>query len=181
MSYKYYKIKNSKPDNIKDKIKIKKVVYDDANLLLRIHNTAVKNGYFASKKIVKKKDHLNWFKQKLKSKKSYIFIGIFNNKKFGYVRFDEIKSKLYEVSIGNLPFFYGRGLGSIMLRSSIKKFSKIKNNVKIVSVVKKFNIRSEKCFLKNNFVKTKFNKIKHKTINSFNLMKDNYFEYKLNL
>ena len=96
-----------------------------------------------------------WFKNKLKSENFITFIGNKNQKKFGYVSFDEIKKNIFEVRIGNLPNFYNKGLGSLMLSISLKKFFKKYKPKKIISVVKKFNKRSSKCFLKNGFKKKK--------------------------
>ena len=151
---------------------------EDAKLLLKIHNASVKGGFFSLKNLVVYRDHIEWFKKKLKSN-SKIYIGKNSSKKkFGYVRFDEVKSNIFEVSLGNLPSFYGKGLGSLMLEKSIKKFKKNYKSKKITAIVKKFNVRSEKCFLKNNFIKVKFDKKKHYAINKINLKKEYYFELK---
>ena len=78
---------------------------EDAELLLKIHNASVKRGYFNSNNLIVYKDHIEWFKKKLKSN-SKIYIGKNSiNKKFGYVRFDEVKSNIFQVSLGNLPSF----------------------------------------------------------------------------
>jgi len=151
---------------------------EDAKLLLKIHNTNVKRGYFNSNNLIIYKDHIEWFKKKLKSN-SKIYIGKNSiKKKFGYVRFDEVKSNIFEVSLGNLPSFHGKGLGSLMLAKSIKKFKKKYKPKKIISAVKKFNVRSAKCFLKNKFVKVKFDKKRHFTINKIDPKKEYYFELK---
>ena len=151
---------------------------EDAKLLLKIHNASVKGGYLNSKNLIVYKDHIEWLKRKFKSN-SKIYIGKnFIKKKFGYVRFDEVKSNIFEVSLGNLPSFYGKGLGSLMLEKSIKKFKKNYKPKKIISVVKKFNVRSTKCFLKNNFVKVKFDKKKNFTIKKIDSKKEYYFELK---
>ena len=151
---------------------------EDAKLLLKIHNASVKGGYFNSNNLIVYKDHIEWFKKKLKSN-SKIYIGKNSiKKKFGYVRFDEVKSNIFEVSLGNLPSFYGKGFGSLILEKSIKKFKKNYKPKKIISVVKKFNVRSAKCFLKNKFVKVKFDKKRHFTINKISPKKEYYFELK---
>ena len=148
----------------------------DAKLLLKIHNCNVKAGFFNSKDLASYKDHIEWYKKKLKSN-SVIYVGKNSNKKkFGYVRFDEVKKNIFEVSLGNLPNFYGKGLGSLMLEKSVKKFRKNYKQKKIISVVKKFNERSIKSFLKNTFIKVKFDKKKHFTMNKFNPNKEYYFE-----
>ena len=40
---------------------------EDAKLLFKIHNASVKGGYFNSKNLIVYKDHIEWFKNKLKS------------------------------------------------------------------------------------------------------------------
>ena len=109
--------------------------------------------------------------------KSKIFIGKIKSYKFGFTRFDHIDKKNYEVSIGILSKNYNEGLGTKLLKLSIKKFTKIYKPKKIVCLIIKTNKRSEQCFKKNNFKLIKFNKRKHKTYNVLNLQKDNYFEY----
>tara|TARA_B110000027_G_C16113411_1_gene298939 strand:+ start:1285 stop:1791 length:507 start_codon:yes stop_codon:yes gene_type:complete len=151
---------------------------EDAKLLLKIHNASISGGFFKSKNLIIYKDHIEWLKKKLKSN-SKIYIGKNSSKKkFGYVRFDEVKNNIFEVSLGNLANFYGKGLGSSMLEKSIKKFKKNYKPKKIISAVKKFNTRSVKCFLKNDFVKVKFDKKKHYTINKLNTKKEYYLEFK---
>ena len=94
------------------------------------------------------------------------------------MRFDETKKNIFEISIGILPSYYGKGLGTLMLKKSIKKFKIKYKPKKIICAVKKFNIRSLKCFLKNGFIKVKFNKRKHSTINNLNIKQEYYLELK---
>ena len=159
-------------------IRVVKARISDARLIIKIHNSAVRNRYFNSINQVQFNKHLVWFKKKLISKKTEIYLGKVNNIKFGYVRFEEIKKKVFEISLGNLPIYYNKGLGTILLKKSLIKFGKKYKAKKVISTVKKFNIRSQKVFLKNGFIKTKFNHKKHFTINKFNIRKENYFEHK---
>jgi len=161
------------------KLNIKEANLNDAGFLLKIHNTSVAGGYFHSKNLVKYSEHIKWFKSKLNSKNSQIYIGKKNRIRFGYVRFDKVENNIFEVSLGNLPIFYSKGLGSKMLGYSIQKFIKNFSPKKITSVIKRSNIRSQKSFLKNGFVKTNFNIKKHKTIKKINKNKENYFELKI--
>ena len=66
----------------------------DAKFLLYTHNIHTKNGYNISTNVVKFKDHIKWYRKKLKSKNSKIYIGYKNKAKFGYVRFDRIKNRV---------------------------------------------------------------------------------------
>jgi len=158
-------------------IYLRKAKVEDCKLLLKIHNTNSKQGFFISKNIINFKDHIKWFKNKIKSN-SKIYIGKVRSSKkdFGYVRFDRTKNKIYQVSIGNLPNFLGKGLGTMMLDKSIKKFVKADKPSKIICVIKKFNTRSYKCFLSNGFLRIKFDKKKHLVLNKFNTLKEDYFE-----
>ena len=159
-------------------VSIRLAKFQDYKLLLKIYNAGVIRGYFNSTTPINSKDHIVWLKKQLKSN-SKIYIGKnFNKKEFGYVRFDQIKNNLFYVSLGNLPNFYGKGLGSLMLEKSIKRFKKDYKSKKIIAVVKKSNNRSVKCFLKNGFLKVKFNKKKHFATNKFNSKKNYYFELK---
>ena len=160
------------------KISLKTCKFKDAKFLMNVYNSAVKGGFYNSTKMVVLKDHNKWLKLKLKSKSSKIYIGYKNKKKFGYVRFDKVKNNIFEVSIGNDTKFYGKKLGTAMLRISIKKFINRYKPKKITSTVKKSNIRSQRCFLINNFKLVKFNKKKHVGINKINTKKGNYYEYK---
>lgn len=163
---------------MRKKISANLATIEDAKLLFKIQNASVKRGFFNSNNLIAYKDHIEWFKKKLKSN-SKIYIGKNSiKKKFGYVRFDEVKGNIFEVSLGNLPSFYGKGLGTLMLAKSIKKFKKKYKPKKIISAVKKFNIRSAKCFLKNKFVKVKFDKKRHFTMNKIDPKKEYYLELK---
>ena len=79
----------------------------------------------------------------LKTKNSQIYIGQKNKNKFGYVRFDKRKNRVYEISIANLPNFYSKGLGTKMLNLSLRKFIKEYNPKKITAVISKFNMKKD--------------------------------------
>ena len=97
--------------------------------------------------------HDKWFKKNLKNKKIKFYIGslIYKNKKkkVGVVRFD-IKSKYALVSINLNPVMRGKSLSYILLSGSIKKFFKFKK-IKLIAEIKKNNLASINCFLKNSF------------------------------
>ncbi len=161
------------------KIKIRKAKFSDSKFLLKIHNESIKRKYINSTFINNKNIIIwnKWLKDKLNSNNFIIYIGkTKNEKRFGYLSFEEIKKNIFEVRIGNLPTFYGKGLGSSMLSISIKKFLKRHKPKKVISIVKKINIRSSRCFLKNGFEKKKINSKKHFILKKFNLKKDDYYE-----
>ena len=63
-----------------------------------------------------------------------------------------------------------------MLSKSLQKFLKLHKPKKIISIVKKNNIRSSKCFLKNGFKKKKINFKKSFISKKMDVKKDEYFE-----
>jgi L-amino acid N-acyltransferase YncA len=160
-------------------ISIKTCKHNDAKFILSVYNSAIKRKYFSRTRSVKLKDHLKWLDTKLKEKITRIYIGFLNKKRIGYTRFDQVKRHCYEVSIGISPKYYDKGFGSIMIKKAMKKFINLSKLKKISSVVKKNNFRSHKFFLKNGFKLIKFNKMKHFTINKFDLKQLNYYEKKI--
>ena len=150
---------------MKNKIKLKLCNSKDVVFLYKLYNFLVKNKYFKTKNTIKYKDHKNWFKEILNTDSSKIYIGYYNSNKFGYVRFNRIKHKIYKVSIGCKLEYQNKGYGTSLLKFALKKFiSKEKPN-KIISLIKKNNISSQKCFIKNDFKKSKYKK-------------NNYYSYK---
>ena len=164
---------------MKKNVSVKICKLKDARFLLEVYNSGITGGFFKSNKTIKFKDHILWLKKKLNNSSSKIYIGYKNKIKFGYARFDKIKINIFEVSICNHHKYYGKGLGTKMLRLAIKKFIKYNKAKKIISVVKRSNFLSQKCFLKNNFKKIKFDRIKHRTHNKINTKKEYYYEYLL--
>jgi L-amino acid N-acyltransferase YncA len=106
-----------------------------------------------NKKKITLEAHNKWFDKNLKNKKIKFYIGYLikknKKKKVGVVRFD-IKSKHALVSINLNPLMRGQNLSYILLASGIKKFLKFKKK-KLIAEIKKKNLASIKCFLKNKF------------------------------
>jgi hypothetical protein len=106
-----------------------------------------------NKKKITLEAHNKWFNKNLKNKKIKFYIGFLikknKKKKVGVVRFD-IKSKHVLVSINLNPLMRGQNLSYILLASGIKKFLKFKKK-KLIAEIKKKNLASIKCFLKNKF------------------------------
>ena len=103
-------------------------------------------------------------------KKTFIFIGTFNKKTIGYVRFDEIYKRKYNISIALNNSFVGKGLGTKFLKNSIVKLTKTRNVEMIRSIVKKKNIHSVNFFLKNNFLEVLKQKTKENDYQYFKLI-----------
>ena len=77
------------------------------------------------------------------------FSGKRERKKVGVVRFNN-KNKYALVSINLNPIMRKKKLSYVLLAAGIKKFLKFKK-IKLIAEIKKNNLASIKCFLKNGF------------------------------
>ena len=106
-----------------------------------------------NKKKITLESHNKWFKKNLKNPKVKSYMGYLGKKnkkkKVGVVRFN-IKSEYALVSINLNPTTRGKGLSYILLAASMKKFFKFKK-IKLIAEIKKNNLASINCFLKNKF------------------------------
>jgi len=152
------------------KIELKIAKINHAKFLYVLYNYSIKKGFSKTIKKISYKNHLNWFKKKIKEKFTKIFIGYLGLKKIGYVRYEKISKNKYIVSIAVHPTHIGKGLGGNLLKLSIKKFKRNKEFISLFALVKKNNLPSHKIFLKNNFkLKNKLPKlIVSKNIKNFN-------------
>ena len=106
-----------------------------------------------NKKKITLEAHSKRCKKNINNKKIKFYIGYFvkrnQKKKIGVVRFN-IKRKFALVSINLNPSMRGKSLSYILLSGAIKKFFKFKK-IKLIAEIKKNNLASIKCFLKNRF------------------------------
>ena len=134
---------------------IKKVTKKDL-LEIWIWKNDKKTIFFSKKKkVISLKEHSKWFNINLHDDKVKFYIGLLRNrkknvkKKIGIVRFD-IKKQHALVSINLNPIMRGKKLSYILLLAAIKKFLKFKK-IKLIAEIKKNNLASINCFLKNKF------------------------------
>ena len=132
---------------------IQKIIKKDSLDIWLWRNDKKSIFFSKNKKKITLEAHNRWFKKNLNNKKIKFYIGLIvsknQKKKVGVVRFN-IKSKYALVSINLNPVMRGKKLSYILLASGIKKFLKFKK-IKLISVIKKNNFASIKCFLKNGF------------------------------
>ena len=104
-------------------IKLNKFKKQDINFLFKLRNKREVRKYSLNRKIISKKEHKKWFDQKLKDKKSKIFIIIIKKHKVGYIRLD--KKEYWLVSISILKNFRNKTIGkkalSILQNQSFPK------------------------------------------------------------
>jgi RimJ/RimL family protein N-acetyltransferase len=132
---------------------IKNATKKDSLEIWRWRNDKKSIFFSKNKKKITLNVHNKWFRKNLKNKKIKFYIGCLvkrnQKKKVGVVRFN-IKSKFALVSINLNPVMRGKNLSYILLARAIKNFFKFKK-IKLISEIKKNNLASIRCFLKNGF------------------------------
>jgi RimJ/RimL family protein N-acetyltransferase len=134
-------------------MKIQKIIKKDLLDIWLWRNDKKSIFFSKNKKKITLEAHNRWFKKNLNNKKIKFYIGRIvsknQKKKVGVVRFN-IKSKYALVSINLNPVMRSKSLSYILLAAGIKKFLKFKK-IKLIAEIKKNNLASIKCFLKNGF------------------------------
>jgi len=132
---------------------IKKITKKNSLDILLWRNDKKSIFFSKNKKKITLEAHNTWFEKNLNDRKIKFYIGsiVKNNqkKKVGVVRFN-FKRKYALVSINLNPVMRGKSLSYILLAGSIKKFFKFKK-IKLIAEIKKSNLASINCFLKNSF------------------------------
>lgn len=123
--------------------KFKTATLKDKKFLLDLKNekSARKNSKNDSK--ISKSSHEVWLLNFLKKRSNKLLITSYKKNLIGYVRYEEIFSKIYKVSINIKPKFRNMGFGKLML---IKSENKIKKGSILISEIKITNIKSIKSF-----------------------------------
>lgn len=140
----------------KKNILIRECKIQDSMFIYDLYNSNVKKKNFNQNKTVTFKSHQKWIKNILKSKKSIIYIGLFDTK-FGYVRIENLFDNFFNISIAVTDKHIGMGYSGKFLNLSINKFLKKRKNSFLFSFVKKNNFRSKNFFLSNSFFEIKVN------------------------
>ena len=96
-------------------------------------------------------EHEKWFKTKIKDSYTSIYIACSGKDKVGSIRFED-KGEAVKVNVMLNPDFWGRGLGSKIIKLGTEKFIKQRHGDKqIIAEIKRDNIASLKAFQKAGF------------------------------
>jgi len=142
---------------IKRKITIRKAKISDSKSIWQWRNDPLTRSMFINKDYIEYKDHLKWFKSKLKDKKSFIYIGQAFGKSVGMVRID-VSKNIGEISININPEYRGISLSETLLSDAIQTFRKKKPNCELVANIDKKNTASIKIFRGIGFIRQKSSK-----------------------
>ena len=103
-------------------IKIRKISKNDSKEIFKLRNDKVTRKFSKNQKKLDNSEHKKWFKNIIKFEKNYFYVALFNNKVFGYVRYEKY-DLFYKISISlKQPFiklkllnFLVRGLAKFLV------------------------------------------------------------------
>lgn len=130
-------------------ISFRKAEKKDLEFLFNLHNEeAVKIASFNSNSI-SLDEHREWFKKRLSSNDSFIFIAEFDDQPIAQVRFDLSNCGEAEINIAVIQSSRGRGRGSEILRRLSRQFLKDFPKIEIIrAFIKPDNLASLRSFKK---------------------------------
>ena len=136
-----------------DKIYLRKARKNDMKLLFEWANDPVVRVNSFTNERISLEDHKEWFKNKMNSNNSEIYILCYNDQPAGQIRID-IENKKGIINYSISKNFRGCGLGSIIIDLINDKAKKdLPKLEKLIGKVKEENIGSIKCFEKNDYNK----------------------------
>lgn len=116
-------------------------------------------------------EHKRWFDLKLRDKNTKIYIAKRGIKKAGVIRFEK-KNKLLTVNVNLNPEFFGKGLGSRIIKlGTIRSLREYPQAGKVVAEVISDNIAAKKAFGKSGYVFARKTKKNSKEVDVFEFRK----------
>jgi len=133
-------------------LNIRKIAAEDKDILLEWRNDPRVYRHALNPNPVQKETHEKWFENILKSQTCFFYMGFFDGKKCGTVRYNLLDNETEaEVSISIAPEFQGKGLGFELMKRGEEQL-KLDSKVKIIhATVFNDNAASMSLFLKSNF------------------------------
>lgn len=134
------------------KISIRKANIKDSKLIFDWANEPSVRENSINSYLIDWDSHQIWFKNKLNSDSSFIFI-LEEKIPLGQIRFDRVEeSDGYFIDLSIDKLFRGSSLGSLIIKNGIIELTKLMlKKISIFASVKKENVASIKSFLNNNF------------------------------
>ena len=135
-------------EKILSEFNIRLVKEDDSEDLYNWRNDKRVRVWCCGEKTIDFNDHEKWFRSKIESDKTKIFIAEnVIGEKLGQVRFDETEKGTY-ISVNLNPDFLGKGIGAKLISSATNRYLRDFNTKKIYAEIKDDNISSIKAFEK---------------------------------
>ncbi len=137
---------------MKNNIILNKVTDDDCKYLWVWRNDPKIRNFFLNTGVIPWEEHKKWFYSKIKDTNTKIYIVHQGENKVGVIRF-EIEKDSVKVSVNLNPEFFGKGLGSKIIKLGTEIFLKeTKTKKHIIAKIKKDNIASQKAFEKAGYL-----------------------------
>lgn len=135
-------------DNLGDGLNLREALKEDCrDLWIWRNHPDVRRSSFNERPILWH-EHKKWFNAKIQDRDIKIYVATFKKSKVGVIRFGVKKNDVL-VSVNLNPEFFGRGLGTKIIKLGTEKFMKeTKIHRPIFAEIKKENIASFKAFLK---------------------------------
>ena len=147
------------------RLKLRKSKINDLVSYYKWVNDAKVIKYSFKKKIIQFNEHSKWFQNKLKSKKTKMFILELGSLPIGQIRFDFKKNNTAMIVYSLDPIARNRGWGKKLISLGIKKIYKTgvkkisaevrPENIKSISIFKKLGFSENKFKLKNSYTLNK--------------------------
>jgi UDP-2,4-diacetamido-2,4,6-trideoxy-beta-L-altropyranose hydrolase len=135
-------------------INIRKAAGNDANVYFiwatdpTVRNNSINKGNFTFE------EHIEWFKSKMHSPKTFLYVFELGKTPIGQLRF-ELENDAYTINYSIDKNYRGQGLSDILIRMGIKKLcAAIKTRPRLFAMVRAGNIASSKAFNYNTFKMT---------------------------
>ena len=133
-------------------INLRKAAVEDRRLIWKWANDPLVRAESFASDAIPYNDHIEWFKNKIKSPDCYFFIAENNDEKpIGQIRF-ELKGKEAVVSVSMDQEFRNKGYGSKIIAFASKKLFRVSDVNVIHAFIKKGNAVSTSAFLKAGFI-----------------------------
>lgn len=129
----------------KKSLSLRRVAASDMKLLFKWVNDPAVRANARNSKPVTWREHLAWFKEKLTTPSTYMYILAEQKQSIGIIRFDK-KDKKFVISYSIDKAYRGQGLGKLILMEGLKKLSLTVYRPHFIAQVKQGNIASEKIF-----------------------------------
>ena len=124
---------------------LRRTVWDDCLLYFEwVNDPLVRNNSLKSDQIPFN-EHSDWFRNRITSPDSRMYVGIFADKPVGQVRFERNAHGAWKVGFSISPPCRGQGLGSELLRLAVAR-QRVLGELPIVATAKEHNTASCRCF-----------------------------------
>jgi len=137
-----------------DQVTLRPATAEDAAPLWRLANDpAVRRAALASADPIPLQSHLRWFKRRLASPGSCIWVLDFQGLVLGQVRYDQTDAQTAEIAISVAPAFRQRGLATKLLEMTCPRASQRLGVRRLRAIIRQENLPSARTFAKAGFTK----------------------------